>query len=161
MVHTNLPVPLSLRVSERSLSVGAGEQTSLSLLTKVSKEIGGNGTFRYSWASYNPRQIEVAFSPQYPTLAGLADTPAQVKLQVSATATPGNYSLGLGIDVGSVLVWTIIQTQVIRPEPTAPSLSLSPTLIVILLAGPVIALTVIFFRIRSRKTPSGEKRSLF
>lgn len=113
VVHANLPVPLSLRASERFLILGQGQDAVLSLLVKVSEQIPGNGTFRYSWSSYNSGQIKVKFSPPYPSLEGLPDTPGRAELEISGGVTPGNYTLGLGIDTGPVLVSTIILTEVV------------------------------------------------
>ncbi len=132
VVHASLPVPLSLRVSESQLQLGAGGETSLSLLTKATQEIGGNGTFRYSWSSYVPGDVEVAFSTQFPSLAGLADSPSQAELRISGKVRPGNYTLGLGIDAGSVIVWRMLQTRVTQAKPTnAPPIGVQAMLLLL------------------------------
>jgi hypothetical protein len=139
VVHADLQVPIALRTSERSLKLEAGGQTPLSLLTKVSQDEGGNGTFQYSWSSYNSKQIEVTFSPQYPSLAGLADTPAQAQLKLSPKTPAGNYTLSLGIDVGNIRVWTMLQTEVTPATSTGMTPIINQSLLII---GLVLVLAV-------------------
>jgi len=148
VVHAGLPVPLSIRVSESHLRLEAGRETTMSLLTKTGQEIGGNGTFRYSWSSYIPEQVEVTFSPEYPPLAGLADAPGQAELKVSGKVRPGNYTLGLGIDAGAVLVWSMVQTEVTQAKPANVPLIGNPTVLLLLVL--LVALAVGAFLLRRR-----------
>ena len=154
VVHANLPVPLSVRVSETYLRLEQGSGTTLSLLTKLSENLEGNGTFRYSWASYNPQQVSVTFSPTYPSLSGLADTPAQAQLKIQREISPGRYALGLGIDAGTVRVWTIIPVDVVQVVPSNAKLSISwllTTGLLVVLLGAVLGVVV---RRRSRRSVS-------
>jgi len=81
----------------------------LRLLTKTSENTVGNGTMRYSWSSYNPSDVSVSFLSQYPSLAGPADTSAQAELFISTTIQPGNYTLGLGIDIQRAISLTELE----------------------------------------------------
>jgi hypothetical protein len=150
VVRAGFQVPVALRASLRSLKLEAGGQTSLSLLTKVSQDVGGNGTFRYSWSSYNSRQVEVTFSPLYPPLAGLADTPAQVQLKLSPTISAGNYTLSLGVDAGNIRVWTMVQMEVTPATSTGMTSIINQSLLII---GLVLIFAVacgMVFRFRRR-----------
>ena len=150
VVHANLQIPIVLRTSEHSLKLEAGGQTTLSLLTKVSQNVEGNGTFRYSWSSYTPNQVEVAFSPQYPSLAGLADTPAQTQLRLSPKTPAGNYTLSLGVDAGNIRVWTMLPTEVTPATSTGMTPVINQSLLII---GVVLVFAVVcgaVFRFRRR-----------
>jgi virginiamycin B lyase len=154
VVHANLPVPLSIRVSQTKLRLQVGDQTSISLLTKISQDISGNGTFSYSWASYDPdKEISVTFSPEHPSLSGLADTPAQAQLKLSDTVRPSNYSLGLGIDAGTVLVWSLVQIEVSSPSHPAPQFIESPVIVLLGLVLGTVVVSVLILRKRFRGNP--------
>lgn len=151
VVHANLTVPISLKPSQNQLRLEPGEETSVSVTVMTSQDVGGNGTLQYSWGTYNPREASVAFSPQYPSLAGSADVAVQVKM--SNTVKVGNYALGLGVDVGSVTVWMMVPVQVLppgsKPSIQPPILLLAPPMLA--LAGAVLLLSI--RRSRRRSAP--------
>jgi virginiamycin B lyase len=143
VVHASRPVPISLRLSVTYLRLETGSAAKLSLLAKVSENLEGNGTFRFSWASYDVRQISVAFSPGYPSFSGLVDTPAQAQVSLHGKISPGRYALGLGIDAGMVRVWTIVPVDVVQAVPSnaMPSMSwLLTTILLVVLLGALLGL---------------------
>ena len=155
-VQSNLPIPVSILVSEKYLRLSPGDETTISLLTKTSQDIVGNGTLRSSWSSYTPQDASVSFSSQYPSLAGPADTSAQAELFISTTTKPGNYTLGLGIDTGRVTVWSMVQVQITAQPPTTPigtSLTLVSAAGVILVVV-VLVLGLVLHRARRQRPPS-------
>ena len=151
VVHSDLQVPLALRLSQHTLTLKAGEQSSVSILSKISEDIGGNGTFQYSWSSYKLADIVVTFSPPYPSLAGLADTTAQAQVRLSSNTDTGNYTLALGIDTGSVRVWTMLQTQVIAASTAGMTSIINQTLLIIGSVVVFAVLVTVLLRIRRRQ----------
>lgn len=152
VVHANLPVPLSVRVSELHLRLEPGEQTSVSILTETPQDIEGNGTFRYSWSSYDPNEVSVTFMPQYPTLS--SDLAGRADIKLSAKVRPANYTLGLGIDAGTVLVWAMIQTEVLQSGPTSTPPFEPLTVYVIAVILLLAALGTLLLHLRSRRNRS-------
>lgn len=152
VLHSNLPVPVSIGVSDDYLSLTPGDETTISLLTKTSQILIGNGTLRYSWSSYNPKDVSVTFSPQYPSLSSLADIPAQAELILSTNTKPGNYALGLGIDAGGVTVWSMVQVEV-APQGSTTPVATSTILGSVAAATLVLVLGLIAFGLRSRRQP--------
>ncbi len=142
VVHSNLSVPVSISVSNRHLRMGPGDETTISILTKASQETGGNGTLRYSWSSYNTKDVSVSFSSQYPSLTDQVGNSGQAELFLSSSIKTGNYTLGLGIDTGKVTVWSMIQVQVSLEAPTAP-VGTSVTLALVAAAGAVLLVGLI------------------
>jgi virginiamycin B lyase len=140
VVHSNITVPVSVLVSDTYLRLSPGDETTLSFATRTSENTIGNGTLRYSWSSYNPMDISVQFSPQYPSLAGPADTNAQAELFVSTTTKPGNYTLALGIETARAAVWRMVQVQVTAQ---APSTSLGTTFTLFSMAAVILVAIVI------------------
>jgi len=153
VVHASLP-PASLRVSEPSISLRAGQSTSLSLLTKSREDIQGNVTLRYTWSSYNPKDAAVTFSPPYPDLSGMADKPISAGVSVASTVRPGNYTLGVGIDAGVVRVWTYVQTSV-TPGEQARTPTPTPAPLGLIFGGLLIAagLVLFFVRFKPKRRP--------
>jgi virginiamycin B lyase len=114
VVHTNTPIPLSLQSSQKYLNLHPGEETSITLTIGASQDIRENVTLQYSWGTYNPNQVTVQFSPQLASLIGSTTVPVQVNLKMSTDSKLGNYTLSLGVDAGNVMVWTMVQLQVIQ-----------------------------------------------
>jgi streptogramin lyase len=112
VVHANLPVPLTIFASENYLSLQAGGQESLSATVSVSQGFVSNGTFAYSWPSYNPADLNVTFSPSGETLTGPQSASGQVRITVSPNTPQAQFPLALGFDAGTLRVWTMIQTEV-------------------------------------------------
>jgi virginiamycin B lyase len=140
VVHSNASIPVAVLVSDDYLRLSPGDETTLSMLTRTSQNTVGNGTLNYSWSSYNPNDVSVQFSPQYPSLAGPADTNAQAELFISTTAKPGNYTLALGIETARVSVWRMIQVQVTAQTPTT---AIGTTFILFSMAAVILAVIVI------------------
>ena len=78
----------------------------------------GNGTFRYSWLSYNPQDISIGFTPAYPHLD--TNTQVQIQLALSNRLSPGDHTLGLEVDLGHVIVTPVVETAVTSPQLPAP-----------------------------------------
>jgi len=151
VVQSSLPVPVSIAVAQTYLDMRPGDETTISLVTRTSQELVGNGTLRYSWSSYNPSDISVSFSSQYPALNSLTDSPSQAELIISTNTKPGNYTLGLGIDTGNVTVWSMIQVQVTSE---APGTSIGTILTVVFAAAilaVVLALGLLMLRTRRQR----------
>lgn len=150
VVHGDLPVPPPVDVSEISLRLPAGGDTSLSLATKTFRDVAGNGTFRYSWSSYDPSDAQVSFSQKYPSFAASQNQAGQAQLKVSSKTSPGNYTLGIGIDVGTVLVWRMLQVEVTQGAPASVPV-LGNVFILALLAGSIgVIFAVLVMRKRLR-----------
>lgn len=147
VVHSNMPITISLSVSAHRLRIQAGNQTSLSLLVKASQQIEGNGTFRYTWTSYYPEEISATFMPQYPKLS---ETTGRVELRFSNSIRPGSYVLGIGIDTGTVRVWNMIRTEVISHEQASTPIIESSILLVVIFLLLAAALVGLYKRTRSR-----------
>jgi sugar lactone lactonase YvrE len=111
VVRSNSNVPLSVVTPVNSLIVKNGQQVAVPVQIKILRNLPGNGTLRYVWGSYNPKDLSGIFSIQYPSLANRTDISAQAQLSVSAE--PGNYTLGLGIETQSVTVWTMASVEVL------------------------------------------------
>ena len=152
VVHSNLPVPVSIVVPERYLRLSPGDETTISLVTQASQEIVGNGTLRYSWSSYNLMDVSISFSSQYPSLSSTTETPSQAELIISNSTKPGNYTLGLGIDTGNVTVWSMIQVQVTSQAPTTPiGTSLTLVSAAAILAVVVLVTGLVLFKTRPQR----------
>jgi virginiamycin B lyase len=112
VLHAN-SAPFSVGVAQNELSLAAGEQSTLTILANTNSGGAGNGTFTYSWSSYNPDDVTVTFSPDaYPSLQGPANTQDQVQIKLSDRVSPGNYTLAIGIDAGAVRVSRMVQVDV-------------------------------------------------
>jgi virginiamycin B lyase len=156
VVQSNLPIPVSILASETYLRMSPGDETTISLLTKTSQDIVGNGTLRSSWSSYSPQDASVTFSSQYPSLASASNSSSQAELFISTTTRPGNYTLGLGIETGQVAVWSMIEVQITAQHSTTP-IATSLTLIfaaVLIFVFVVIVLGLFLLRTSRRRSSS-------
>ena len=151
VVRASQPIPLSLSASKNTLQLGVGEQTLESLAFVTSQEIVGNGTFRYALTSYNPDELSVIFSPQYPSLSGPSTMSVQAEILPSATMRAGNYTVSFGIDAGSILIWTIVQAHVVAPSQVGDSLLENPILFAVSGIVLVVILGGFLFRELSRR----------
>lgn len=111
VVYANQTIPFTVDASESHLDLQPGGQTSL-VLSASGVQTPGNGTYVYSWPSYTPEDVNVTFSSPSVSLMSLANNPSQVKITVSTRTAPGQYILGLGLDAGTVRVWTMVKTEV-------------------------------------------------
>ncbi len=159
VLHAGLAVPFSLSVSKYQSQLAAGQDTFLSMSAKTAEEMGGNGTFRYSWSSYEPSEVQVTFTPQpYPPFTSLADTSSEAQIKVSSRVNPGNYTLAIGIDAGTVLVSRMIQVEVTQAQPV----SILPGADTALLLAGVLAFAVggLLLRRRLSSPTTGPEHSL-
>jgi virginiamycin B lyase len=147
VVHSYVSIPLAVVVSDDYLRLSPGDETTLSMLTRTSQNTVGNGTLGYSWTSYNPNDVSVQFSPQYPSLAGPSDTNGQAELFISTTAKPGNYTLALGIETARVSVWRMVQVQLTAQTPTT---AFGTTFILFSMAAVILAAIVIVLALALR-----------
>jgi virginiamycin B lyase len=111
VVHANLPIPLNIHLSTNNLALQEGQGTSLSASTDILEPTTGNGTWRASWSSYNPSDISVTFSPQYPALNSSGLSTAQIT--ISSSTPPGNYTLSIGCDASQIRVWSFAYVEVL------------------------------------------------
>lgn len=113
ILHVSSAPPFSVGVTQTEASLAAGGETTFTILATTNSGGEGNGTFTYSWSSYMPTDVSVAFSPDaYPSLQGPASTQDQAQIKVSSRVSPGNYTLAIGIDAGTVRVSRMIQIDV-------------------------------------------------
>lgn len=152
VVHPTLLVPVSLRISQANVRLPTGGETAFSIVVNTSQEIAGNGTFRYSWSSFSPNDLSVKFSSQYPSLSGLGGSPTEAKLKLSASVKPGNYTLGLGIDAGTVSVWGMINVEVVSAQTKLEIFSLSTTISLAVIALVLVATGAYFYQRGHHKT---------
>ena len=138
VVHANLPVPLSLSVSGDNLRLSTGEKSAFSLMVTSSQPVTGNGTLTYSWSSYNLHDISIGFTPPYPPLNNQVQV--QTQLALSARISPGNYTLALEVDIGDVIVSSMVETVIISTPP--PVVSPMATDLVLWM-GSIVTLAVI------------------
>ena len=149
-VHADLPIPVSLSVPENDLMLQAGEQRSISFALASSQAIGGNGTLTYSWSSYTPEDIAVGFTPAYPQLE--ANVPIQAQLALSNRLYPGNYTLRIGIDLGDVIVSSMIETTVSSAQPAPLTVFSDRLALGVAIVGLIGVVTAIVVRRRARRT---------
>jgi hypothetical protein len=64
VVRSNSNVPLSVLTPVNSLIVDNGQQVTIPLQIKIQQNLPGNGTLRYAWGSYNPKDVSGIFSSQ-------------------------------------------------------------------------------------------------
>jgi virginiamycin B lyase len=152
VLHSHMTIPISIETSDNYLSMTPGDETTISLVTETSQAITGNGTMRYSWSSYNPNDVSIAFSPQYPSLTGLSSISGQAELTLSNNIKPGNYTLGLGIDTGEVTVWSMIRVQVAPQGSTTPDVT-TTILESVAAVTLVFVLGLVWLGLRSRRQP--------
>ena len=112
VLHTSLPVPLTVTASESSLGIRSGGQATVSLALSSKEASGVSGTFVYAWPSYNVGDVNVTFTQQNGTVSAQTSVSTQANVQVSKNVPPDHYMLGLGFDAGNVTVWTMVPTQV-------------------------------------------------
>lgn len=149
-VHADLPIPVSLSVPENDLMLQAGEQRSASFALASSRAIGGNGTPTYSWSSYTPEDISIGFTPAYPQLE--ANVPIQAQLALSNGLYPGNYTLRIGIDLGDVIVSSMIETTVSFAQPAPLTVFSDRLALGVAIVGLIGVVTAIVVRRRARRT---------
>ena len=141
MLHANPAVPFSVDVSEHDLSIAAGADTSLTVLTNATPGVAGNGTFTDSWSSYNPNEVQVTFSPNpYPTLLGPTGRTSEAEFKVANSVSPGNYTVSIGIDAGAVRVSSIVRVEVTQGGLSTAPLGLLPLYLALVLAAAVAGL---------------------
>lgn len=145
-LRANPSVPFSVNPSERNLKLSAGEQTAVSLLTNTTPEATGNGTFTYSWSSYNPDEVKVVFSPNpYPSFAAPSGKTSEAEIKLSNRVSPGNYTVAIGIDASAVRVSSMVQIEV-----TQTGVSLSSLGSMLLYFVPVLAAVILGLLLRQK-----------
>ena len=154
VVHTNITVPIMITPSATDLSLQAGGETSLSLEVNGSQGIAGQGTYVYSWPTYNPTEVNVTFSPPNESLTASSTGLTQVRIVVSPSASLGGYLLGLGLDLGSLRVWTFVQTEV---SAGASASFLGSTNLPYLIGGTLAALALIVMVQRRFRGTKGKR----
>ena len=148
VVHTELQVPFTVTASESYLSLQVGSQTSLTLTLSGIQGINASGEYISSWPSYNPDDVNVSFSPPNGSLVPQPTVSTYARITVSPSVSPGVYPLALGFDVGTVRVWTFVQSQVSAQTPI--TLYIINNLWLLAVAVIVVAVAVLVFRRRGR-----------
>jgi len=138
VVYANETIPFTVSASESYLDLSPGGQTSLTLSTSGVQTLG-NGTYVYSWPSYTPQDVNVTFFPPSALLTDLANNTSQAKIGVSTHTAPGQYILGVGLDAGTVRVWTMVKTEV---NGQAPVTFLLPNTDWVILGGTIVVLVM-------------------
>jgi virginiamycin B lyase len=141
VVHTNLPVGLAVHSATRRVTVPAGGQVQFTLVAESSQALEGNGTWEYSWSSYNPNDVLVDFSTQYPSFAP-SNFETQALLKVSDSTPPGNYTLSMGMNAGSFRVWTIISVEVVQAGSQNGPVTTYVVLLVLAILGLAMAIVM-------------------
>jgi virginiamycin B lyase len=160
VVRTQVPVSISVHVSASQLTIAAGSATTVSILVKSTRNISGNGTLSYSWSSYEPADVQVTF-PGNPSITGFADLAGEAQVKMSSKTSPGNYTLSIGADLGTVRVWSIIPTEVTSASPAAGVLNWtsSPLLFVIPVMVALAAAWVSLKKLRRTSSPGTHNKS--
>jgi virginiamycin B lyase len=113
VLHAGISPTFSVGVGQNELSLAAGREATLTISTYSGSGSAGNGTLTYSWSSYNPNEVTVIFSPDaYPSLEGPANTQDQAQVKVSSKVSPGNYTLAIGIETGTVRASRMVRVYV-------------------------------------------------
>lgn len=157
VLHADSSPPFSVGVSEGSLSLAVGEETTLTVLVNANSGGAGNGTFTYSWSSYMPNDVGVSFSPDaYPSLEGPASKQGQADIKVSSRVSPGNYTLAVGIDAGTARVSRMVQIDVTNGSPVSVPLftPLAP-----LILTPILIVAVAAWLLRRRSSRPAKEGS--
>jgi hypothetical protein len=117
------------------------------LTIATSQSPSGSGTLEFSWSTYYPpKDLSVSFSPQNPVLP---NSTASVQVQLSSSVPTGNYTLGIGIDAGAVLVWQMVPVEVAVAQPSiVPNVN---PLILVMVVVIAIGLDATFYWSRSRR----------
>jgi virginiamycin B lyase len=149
VVHSNQAVPFTVNTSVSQLDVQAGGQTSLALQLSNLQEVNGNGTYVYSWPSYNPEEVNVVFQPRNASLLIPQNAASQAQISVSSRTLPGKYMLGLGLDAGTVRVWTMVQIDVSPESSVNLWLTKNAGLLIGWVAVAVAILFLVEMRVRS------------
>ena len=146
VVHYNHHVPVTISTTIASLTLHDAEQVTIPLTIKNEQKNQGNGTLSYAWGSYNPKDISVTLSPQFPQLTSSTEIPARAEIRTSDTITPGDYTLALGIQTGTARIWTFIPVKILKSNRT--NITLSPN--IILFIGVLIALFSVLILLKKR-----------
>ena len=115
-----------------------------------------NGSYAYSWPSYNPGDINVSFSPSNASLTQGTSAPSQAKITASPNVSPGQYMLAVGFDAGTIRVWTFVQTAVVAQTPIVQMITSNVWLFIGVIV--VIVVVVVEYNVlRRRKRESGSR----
>ena len=94
-----------------------------------------------------PSEVGVTFSPNpYPSL-GKESKLGQAEVKVSNSVNPGNYTLAIGIDAGTVRVSRMVQVDV-TPASSVPSSVSGYLTLLVLIPLLVVAIAAWFLRKR-------------
>ena len=111
VVHASLPVQVNLQATGESFAAEAGGNLALSI-SASGVPLVGNGTWDYSWSSYNSNDVSVVFSQQYPDFGASNEIKTLAQAQLSAKIYPGNYTLAIGLNLGEIRVSTMLAINV-------------------------------------------------
>ena len=149
VVHVSLPVQVTLHATEGSFTAKGGSMLALSISANSNVPLEGNGTWDYSWSSYNPNDLSVVFSSQYPSFEATKEIKTEAQAQLSTRVYPGNYTLAVGLDLGEIRVSTMLAITV---ETTSNSNAwiFLPVALVVMLLGALIIFRRRLFNPRNR-----------
>ena len=159
VVHASLPIPFTVTASQNYLNLQTGSSASLSLNLNSSVAVAENGTYVYSWPSYNRGDVNVTFSPTDEILNEVGSFSTQAQIAASMSALPGNYRLGLGFDAGELRVWTMVDVQVSSAPTTTALFGANSFGVQVSVIAAVLILVVVFERrFRGSKKKRAAKR---
>ena len=107
VVHTDLNVQVNLNATKEEYVGQAGDKLAISVSAKLNTRLEGNATWDYSWSAYNPNDLSVVFTEQYPNLGDVKNIQTGVQVQLSNRIYPGNYTIAIGLNLGEVRVSTM------------------------------------------------------
>jgi streptogramin lyase len=147
VVHAKMPVQVNLETSVESLTVQVGDTLTLSISARSNMDLAVNGTWDYSWSSYNPNDLSVVFSRQYPSLEATDEIRTEAQVLVSTRVFPGNYTLAIGLNLGEIRVSTMLAIYVgAKSEPELRILL--PVILVAIVIGALIIFRRRLFKAR-------------
>jgi len=112
VVHAHLDIQVKVNATGESLTARAGDTLALSISANSNVPLVGNETWDYSWSSYNPNDLSVVFSQQYPSLENTQLVQTGAQAQLSTKVYPGNYTLAIGLNLGEIRVSTMLAVNV-------------------------------------------------
>ena len=155
VVHGDLPIPMNVQTETPNLTVQTGNTISIAVVADVAQALSGNATWDSAWSSYSPRDVRVDFLPSSLSLGTTGVRNVEARLEVSTRVDPGNYTLSLGVNQGSVRVSSMIDVRVEASTGYGIDRYLPYALLILIVAG--LLTILLFFR---RRRPNSKLKPL-
>ncbi|HUK27366.1 MAG TPA: hypothetical protein VLV31_02995 [Candidatus Acidoferrales bacterium] len=153
-ISSNTTVPIVVSTSSNSISVNQGDQFTLPVEVKVNGNFSEIGYPFFAWGSYNPNDVSASFNPSNLQLSA-SPMSVQGQFTVSKNADPGNYSMAVGIESGSVRVMTLVSVLVVKYNAQSRPILLTLEIVVVVIAA-AAALTFFLRRRSKRSSPPSQ-----